>query len=166
MRLDEIRSGSRIFVDSTIFIYHFTGVSPACRVLLERCEGGDVKGLTSTVVLAEVAHRLMLVEALAQGLAPVKNLTRKLGEKPDLVRRLHVYQDQIERIPLMGIDVVPLTLKTLLGSREMRTRHGLLVNDSLVAAAAVEAEVEGLASADPHFSTLGTPKLFTPHDLV
>jgi predicted nucleic acid-binding protein len=165
LRLDEIPSGSRIFVDSTIFIYHFAGASTACRTLLERCEGGDLKGLTSTVVLAEVAHRLMIVEALTQGLAPVKNLTKKLGEQPDLVRRLHVYQEQIERIPLMGIDVVPLTLKTLLGSREMRTRHGLLVNDSLVAAAALEAGVDGLASADPHFSRLGSPKLFVPHDL-
>ena len=84
MRLDEIPSGSRIFVDSTIFIYHFAGASTACRTLLERCEGGDLKGLTSTVVLAEVAHRLMIVEALTQGLAPVKNLTKKLGEQPDL----------------------------------------------------------------------------------
>ena len=166
MKLDQIRSGSRIFIDSTIFIYHFTGASPACRTLLERCERGEVAGLTSTVVLAEIAHRLMLLEALAQGLARVKNLTRKLREKPELVRRLHLYQEQVERIPLMGVDIVPLTLKTLLGSKDVRTRHGLLVNDSLVATAAQEADVDGLASADEDFSRLGTPKLFMPHDLT
>ena len=166
MRLDQVPSGSRIFIDSTIFIYHFTGASPACRALLERCERGEVAGLTSTVVLAEVAHRLMLVEALALGLAKVKNLTGKLRQKPDVVRQLHVYQEQIERIPLMGVNVVPLTLKTLLGSRDVRKRHGLFVNDSLVATAAQEAGVDGLASADGDFSRLGAPKLFMPHDLA
>lgn len=67
MTLEEIPAGARIFIDSTIFIYHFTAASPACRTLLERCEAGDVRGLTSTAVLAEVAHRLMMSEALGGG---------------------------------------------------------------------------------------------------
>jgi len=65
----------------------------------------------------------------------------------------------------MGIDVLPLTMKTLLRSRDVRTRHGLLVNDSLVAAVAQETEVDGLASADSDFARLPAPRVFSPHDL-
>ena len=32
MKLSEIKAGSEIFVDSNIFIYHFTGVSDECMV--------------------------------------------------------------------------------------------------------------------------------------
>jgi len=114
LTLDRVPPGSRIFLDSTIFIYHATKVSLQCRSLLERCESGDVAGITSVVVLAEVAHRLMLVEAVATGLVSGKDVVKKLRARPDLVRRLHVYHDQVERVPLMGVDIVPFDVGTLL----------------------------------------------------
>jgi predicted nucleic acid-binding protein len=67
LTLDRVPRASRIFLDSTIFIYHATGASSECRSLLERCEAGEVTGVTSVVVLAEVAHRLMIIEAVAAG---------------------------------------------------------------------------------------------------
>jgi uncharacterized protein len=45
--LDQIEEGSRVFIDASIFIYHFTGMSLKCRLLLERCEQGRVAGITS-----------------------------------------------------------------------------------------------------------------------
>jgi hypothetical protein len=45
--LDLVPAGHRVFVDSTIFIYHFTGASLACRVFLERCEREEVNAFTS-----------------------------------------------------------------------------------------------------------------------
>ena len=111
-----------MFVDSTIFIYHATGASPQCRTLLERCEAGAIIGVTSVIVLAEVAHRLMAIEAVAKGLVSGKDVVKKLRARPDLVRRLHVYQEQVERIPLMGIDVIALELDILLRSTDVRRR--------------------------------------------
>ncbi len=165
MTLDRVPSASRIFLDSTIFIHHATAVSPQCRTLLERCEAGDVTGVTAVHVVAEVAHRLMMIEAVAAGLASGKELVRKLRARPDLVRRLHVYQEQIERIPLMGVDVLPLELGTLLRSAEIRRRYGLLLNDSLVVAAAQTAGVTHLASADADFNRVKELKLYRPGDL-
>lgn len=165
MKLDAVPSGTRLFIDSSIFIYHFTGASRDCRVLLERCEGGDVKGLTSVIVVAEVAHRLMMMEALARGLVRGTNLARKLRERPEVVRKLRVYQEQVERIPLMGIDVVPVDLKTLVRSAQLRNRYGLLMNDSLVATAAREEQVAALASADQDFGRIENLQLFQPADL-
>jgi hypothetical protein len=63
--LSEIPSGTRVFIDATIFIYHFTGVSPSCRSLLARCEAGQLQALTSAVAIAEVTHRLITIDAVA-----------------------------------------------------------------------------------------------------
>ena len=95
MLLDQIAAGSRVFIDSTIFIYHFTGASADCKQFLERCEGGDLKGVTSVVVLAEVAHRLMMVEAVSRGSLTTGNVVRKLRAKPELVARLETYREQV-----------------------------------------------------------------------
>lgn len=164
LTLDKISGGSRIFIDSTIFVYHFTGSSTGCRNFLERCERGEIKGISSVVVLAEVAHRLMMIEAVNRGLVSGKNLVQKLRARPDIVQKLHLYQEQVERIPIMGIEIVSLELKTFLLSDELRTQHGLLMNDSLVAASAIE-EADGIASADPDFARLHTPAHFEPSDL-
>ncbi|MBI3962637.1 MAG: PIN domain-containing protein [Deinococcus sp.] len=166
MRLDQIPSGSTLFVDSSIFIYHFTGASADCRSFLERCERGNVRGVTSVIVLAEVAHRLMMIEALARGLVPPGNLARKLREKPKIVRQLHLYQEQVEQIPLMGFQVLSLELGSLIRSAELRRRYGLLTHDALVATAALEAGLTAIASADQDFERLPDVRLFCPADLV
>lgn len=165
MTLDRIPASSRIFIDSTIFIYHFTGASAQCRELLERCEAGEVKGATSVAVIAEVAHRLMLIEAVKAGHVTAKDALKKLRDRPDVVRKLHIYQEQVERIPLMGVDVMPLEFGAMIASAAIRRRYGLLVNDSLVVAAARGAEVDGLASADSDCRTVKDVKLFQPGDL-
>jgi predicted nucleic acid-binding protein len=165
LTLESIAATTRIFLDSTIFIYHATGTSRECRGLLERCEAGDVAGVTSVVVLADVAHRLMLIEAVAAGLVSGKDVVKKLRSKPAIVSRLHVYQEQVERIPLMGVDVLPLDIGTMLRSAHVRRQYGLLVNDSLVVAAARGSGVGHLASADPDFKRVKELKVYQPGDL-
>ena len=166
MTLDRVPRASRIFLDSTIFIYHATGASSECRGLLERCEAGEVRGVTSVVVLAEVAHRLMTIEAVAAGVITGKDVVKRLRRRPDAVRRLHVYQEHVERIPLMGITVLPLEAGALLRSADIRRQYGLLVNDSLVVAAARESGIDHLASADPDFSRVKELTIFRPGDLT
>jgi predicted nucleic acid-binding protein len=107
----------------------------------------------------------MTIEAVASGLVSGKDVVKKLRARPDLVSRLTVYQEQVERIPLMGIDVIPLDLATILRSADVRSRYGLLVNDSLVIAAARGAELETLASADADFGRVEDLRLYRPGDL-
>ncbi len=165
LTLDKIKPKSRIFIDSTIFLYHFTGTSPECRNFLERCEKGEIKGISSVVVLAEVAHRLMMIEAVSQRFISGKNLVAKLRSSPETVKKLHLYQEQVDRIPLMGIEIASLELGTMLRSSILRTQYGLLLNDSLIAATALEQDTEGIASADSDFSRIKELPYFRPTDL-
>ncbi|MCP4680714.1 MAG: type II toxin-antitoxin system VapC family toxin [Desulfobacterales bacterium] len=78
MKLAEIKAGSEIFIDSNIFIYHFTGVSDECSNFLGRCERGELIAMTSVNVILEVLHRLMMVEAVRKNLVKPPNIIKKL----------------------------------------------------------------------------------------
>lgn len=163
--LDRLPDGARVFIDANIFIYHFTGLSSSCRRLLERCELGAIRGLTSVTALAEVAHRLMLIEAVSRGLATPGGVVKQLRAHPERVRELQEYQRQTARVPLMGVDVLSVTSTTWAQADLLRAELGLLVNDSLIAASAIEADAHALASADRDFERLAAVTLYTPDDL-
>jgi predicted nucleic acid-binding protein len=66
MTLDQIPAAAHVFVDSNILVYHFQphpSFGPMCQRLFERIERHDIEGYTSTTLLGELAHRLMLIEA-------------------------------------------------------------------------------------------------------
>jgi predicted nucleic acid-binding protein len=165
LTLEEIAPGARVFVDAPIFVYHFTGVSAECRDFLARCENAELDALTSSLVVAEVAHRLMTIEAVATGLVAPGNVVRKLRENPDLVRRLGRYQEQVERIPLMSVDVVAVEAGTLLRSGDVRSRYGLLVNDSLVVTSALDHGAQAIATSDRDFAAVEELRWHSPSDL-
>ena len=125
MTLSEIPRGARVFLDSSIFLHHFAGVSPQCRTLLERCERSEVRGATSALVLAEVAHRLMCLEAVAQGLVSPGQVARKLRERPEVAQKLQAHEEATAQIPLMGVEILPLDLRVLLAAGALRRRVGL-----------------------------------------
>jgi predicted nucleic acid-binding protein len=163
--LDQLDAGSRVFIDASIFIYHFTGSSLKCRQFLEGCESARFAGLTSVTAVAEVAHRLMMIEAVTKGLVSPGNVVRKLREKPSFIQELHIYQEQVELIPLMGIAVRGLDLEIMTLAAEIRRRHGLLVNDSLLSATAVREGIIDFASADSDFERVQELRIFRPDDL-
>lgn len=163
--LDALEEGSRVFLDASIFVYHFTGSSLDCRLLLEDCERGRFQGVTSVLVIAEVTHRLMTIEALAKGLITPGNPARKLREKPEIVASLHLYQEQIERIFLMGISIVGLDLAIFERAFDFRQKYGLLTNDSILAATASREGIVNMASADHDFEGVDELRAFHPSDL-
>lgn len=163
--LAQLPPGERAFIDANIFIYHFTGLSQECTAFLERCERGELSGVTSVHILLEVLHRLMMIEAVAKGLVSPGSVAKKLREKPEVVKQLSDYQAQTEAIPEMGIEVLMLTPEILRTSRSWRRRYGLLVNDSLTTALMDAKRIEALATADPDFERLEGLYLYCPQDL-
>ena len=171
-KLSEVPPGAGILIDANIFIYHFTGVSEECTRFLERCERGEVFGITGVHLLLEVLHRLMMIEAVVEGLVSPGNVAKKLRDRPEVVRKLHRYQEQGEAILGMGIEVLPLEVELIEWSRRYREGYGLLVNDSLTLALAERLGPEGggvgIATADGDLLRLGGEipfRLYAPSDL-
>jgi predicted nucleic acid-binding protein len=154
MTLDQVPAAAHVFVDSNILVYHFQphpGFGPMCHRLLERIERQDIEGYTSTNLLGELAHRLMVIEAGAlPGWAGTKVLNR-LKQQPDVVKRLILFQTAVDSALQSKIRVLTVP-PVLVGSAATLSRqHGLLTNDAVILALMQSHRLTHLASHDAHF---------------
>lgn len=163
--LTDIRAGSGVFVDANVFVYALQGQSRQCQDLLRRCAREDIFGVTTFDVVAEVTHRLMLAEAVSEGIISNKDPVRKLQEKPGKVTRLSRYWAQAESIFRMNIVLLGTNAERHRQAHLVRSRSGLLTNDSLVVAAMREYGLALLASADQHFDRVDGVARYAPTDL-
>jgi len=165
MTLADIRDGESVLIDANIFIYHFGGRSAQCRAFLERCARRELLGYTSTPTLAEVLHRLMVAEAIQMGLVDPKTAVQKLKEKPDLVKRLTRYNEDVKQIGQMNLAILSLTRGVLARSEEIRILVGLLTNDSLLVVFMRDRRLTKLATADEVFDRVPGLEVYKPTDL-
>jgi predicted nucleic acid-binding protein len=165
MTFDELDEGAAIFIDANIFIYHFVKSSPRCSSFLARSESRGVRGATSVLVLAEVSHRLMMIEAVERGLVSPGNVARKVGARTDLVRQLSNYELAVQAIYTMNLEIAPVTERTLLQGLRLQRRYGLLTNDSLIVATMLQSGVRLLATADRRFASVSEIETVMPSDL-
>lgn len=126
MRFDDLKRRQRVFIDANIFIYNFGGQSIECKELLFKCARYELRGVTSTFILAEVLHRLMVGEAIEKGLITSKNPVRKLKHHPEIIQKLSTYHSNVQRIPAMNIHIADLTLDIIQESTRVREKEGLL----------------------------------------
>jgi predicted nucleic acid-binding protein len=165
MTLAELLDSDSVFVDANVFIYHFGGRLLECKTFLERCARRELLGYTSTPILAEVLHRLMIAEAIAKGLITAKTAVRKLGETPELVKQLTQYQDDVDKIFQMNLTILALTPEIVRLSTEVRKNEGLLTNDSLVVACMRAQGLTKVATANGDFDRVIGVTVYKPTDL-
>lgn len=163
--LNELPDGVPVYVDANIFVYHFTGVSQQATQFLERCEAHELVAYTGHLVVLEVMHRLMLVEARQKGLIAGSNPVRQLSQHPDRVRQLTDYQLHVAKLPQMGVTILDLPPEYITRSAEFRQRYGLLTHDSLVALDLADHGIPWLASANGAFDRLSFVNRASPTDL-
>ena len=165
MLLEDVPHGDQIFVDANILIYHFSGVSAACRTFLQRCESKQVEAFTGVHVLLEVAHRLMLLEALHKGFVSGGQLVRKLKEQPEIVKRLQEYNRSIRQVPRLGIRVRVITSAIVRASEAVRVQEGLLTNDSITVALMRQLGLTAVATYDADLDRVENLRVYQPADI-
>jgi predicted nucleic acid-binding protein len=154
MTFTEIASGDAVFLDANTLVYHFANepeYGAACTQLIKRIEQRELRGFTSTHVLADVAHRLMTLEAISLfGWSPARiavQLRRHRREIP----KLDAHVQAIARIPLLAIQVLPTSLPLLEAATLLSKQHELLTGDALIVAVMREHGLVHLASHDADF---------------
>jgi predicted nucleic acid-binding protein len=136
------------------FVYHFSQhpqLELPCTQLFERIDRGELLGFTSTHVLAEVAHRLMTLEACTLFGWPYPGIAKRLQRHPDEVRKLSLFRSAIERVPKYRISVVTVSPSSIEAAAIISQQTGLLTNDALLAATMREHSLTKLASHDADF---------------
>ncbi|MGC8596271.1 MAG: hypothetical protein ACP5MI_11800, partial [Candidatus Kryptoniota bacterium] len=76
--------------------------SDQCVGFLRRCAERDIVGVVGLQQLAEVMHRLMMVEARENEWTSGANPVKALSERPDRVRALTRYSDAIKGLLASG----------------------------------------------------------------
>jgi predicted nucleic acid-binding protein len=162
--LPALPRGSLVFLDANIFIYGLLGESQQCLDLMERCRKEEVAGVTSSEVIGEVCHRLMVKEAVDAGLIS-RPAAYALKPKHNAIRRLRRYWDLIEQVFQLNLAVLGSDEARHRAAQQVRQRYGLLTNDSLIVAACLEHKIQSLATRDADFDRIPEMTVYRPSDL-
>jgi len=149
-----IPAGASIFVDANSLLYHFAKdpkYGAACTQLVKRVELHQVQGFASTHVRADVAHRLMTLEAISLKGWPPGGIAARLRKHHVEIPGLSVYRQAIARIPLLGVQVLAITFPMIEAATLLSHQHELLTGDALVVAAMRAQGLNNLASNDGDF---------------
>jgi predicted nucleic acid-binding protein len=149
-----IPAGAAIFLDANPLIYHFANdaiFGAACTQLIKRVELQQVHGLTSTHVLTDVIHRLMTLEAIQMFGWPPAGIASRLRKHRSEIPKLSVYRQATAGLPLLRIQVLPLTQALVEAATLLSGQYQLLTGDALVVAVMQQHRLTGIASSDADF---------------
>lgn len=151
----QIPINKAVFIDANIFIYFFTPdpiFGPECKLLMDRLSiYQDFVAFTSTHVLSEVSHQLMILEASQVFGWPLAGITGRLQKHPAEIQKLSRFRQAIDEIPRLGIEVLPIERHILPLAVSLAQLHGLLTNDAITAAVMQDQAMVHIASHDNDF---------------
>jgi predicted nucleic acid-binding protein len=165
MTFDDLLSGDAVFVDANILTYHCQPhpvLGPACTRLLQRIESQDLTGFSSTHVLAEVAHRLMTMEASVTFCWPFAGIGNRLRTNPNEVRRLSTFRVAVDALVLSKMHFLPVNAPLLARAAALSQSLGLLTNDALIVAVVQGNGLINVASHDADFDRVPGLTRFGP----
>src|SRR5947208_16806296 len=108
MNFTSIPTGDAVFVDANVLIYHFTNdpkYGTDCTQLVRRIELQQLRGFTSAHVVADVAHRLMTIEAMQRLAWPQTGLAARLRRNHGEIPKLSLCRQAVATIPRLQIQV-------------------------------------------------------------
>jgi predicted nucleic acid-binding protein len=154
MTFADLAPGASVFLDANVFVYHFEPhplLGSACNQLIQSIESDQFRGVTSTHVLSEVAHRLMALEASQlPGWTAVK-VVQRLRQNPAVLQGLTRFRLAIQTILQSRVEVVTIAPVLIDTAAAVGQQTGLLSNDALIVAVMREHGLVNLASNDADF---------------
>jgi predicted nucleic acid-binding protein len=155
MTFQSIPAGAAVFLDANVLLYaivpHPT-YGLACEGLLDRIEQQqDIQGLTSADVLADVAHRLMTIEASDRFGWPTQGIANRLRRHPNEVQQLVLPRRGLDEILAARVSILPVTGPDVSRAVDLAQQFGLLTGDALIVALMQAHGISTLASLDADF---------------
>jgi predicted nucleic acid-binding protein len=129
---------------------------------MARIDNQGVSGFTSTHILTEVAHRLMMIEAASlPGWKPTK-VKQRLLRQPAVLQQLVHFQAAVDSVLHSRLQVLPIAPSLILTATGISQATGLLSNDALIVAVMQANGLTNLASHDTDFDRVPGITRFAP----
>jgi predicted nucleic acid-binding protein len=144
-----------IFIDANLLAYFFVRRDTFAQHVaqfLKRAVDDELRIHSSTQVVSDVIHRVMLSEAVRTFKLEPSKAAQYLKTHPERVKALRENLNIPSRVyHELGINILPVTHIELHSSRRFRTEYGLLANDSIIAATMRNNKITHLATNDHDF---------------
>jgi len=154
MTFADFAANDDIFLDANTLVYHFAShqvFGAAANQLMTRIESQQLGGYTSTHVLTEAAHRLMMIEAAnLPGWKPNK-VKLRLQQQPSIRQTLTHFRSAVEAVLQSRIQTLAIAPALVLSAANISRQFGLLSNDALLVAVMQTNGLTKLASNDADF---------------
>ncbi len=169
--LASIPNDSHVFVDTMILDYHLMGRSATCTAFVRRIERNDINGYTSTQVLCELMHQLMMQDAADTKLTAKRNFNelRKVFKANSAeASKLIQYPTWFQSINQLGFKILAITRKQIVECIQIQRHHGLLTADSLHVQAMRDWKIplKHIASHDSDFDSVPMIVRWEPKDVT
>jgi predicted nucleic acid-binding protein len=158
-------SGTRCLVDANIFVYHLGVKRGDCTEFLDRVARKEIRAHVTTVIVAEVLHRQMLIEAVNKGLVSPGRALKKLKDNPTIISSLTDYAIEVEKLLRLPLSIIEVTPADLLRSHALRLASGLFVNDSINLACAERHAITDIVTHDADFGRVPGISIWGPTDV-
>ena len=161
----DLATGDSVLVDANTLIYHFgphPGFGTACRQLVGRIENQDLLGFTSTHILGEVAHQLMIAETLTWPGWSAGKVKKRLCQQPAALQTLTGFRTAVATVLQSRITVLTIAPDLLGAAATISQQYGLLTNDALTVALMQTNGLTRIASHDSDFDRVPGLTRYTP----
>jgi predicted nucleic acid-binding protein len=161
----DLAAGDSVFLDANVFVYHFAPepvLGPYCSQLLQRIENKELLGYTSVHIVAEVAHKLMTIEASTLFGWPMSGMANRLRRHPAEVMKLSAYSTALTQLGRSRIDFLEISWSVLQTASSICQQTGLLTNDALIIGVMQQHGLARLASHDSDLDGIPGVTRFAP----
>jgi predicted nucleic acid-binding protein len=154
MTFADVPANDSIFLDANTLVYHFTShqvFGPPANQLLARIENQELSGYTSTHVLSEAAHRLMMIEAASLPGWKQAKVKLRLMQQPSALQTLNQFRKAVESVLQSRIQTLTIAPFLVFSAAGISQQCGLLSSDALLIAIMQAHNLTNLASGDTDF---------------
>jgi hypothetical protein len=164
--LEALPLSSEVFIDANIFLYHIMRrpkFFPHCHDFFTAIESGAYNGFTSTLVLNEVLHKLILAEVTnTYGLRSEHDAANVLKQDPAKIRGLSQVWKNYSDIKEYPIIICSCDKSVLDMAVDLSNKYGLLISDATHLAVIESEGISNIATNDADFQRLNEINVYKP----
>jgi len=164
--LDEIDTGTTIFIDANIFLYEILDhwkYAESCNSFLEHVNMGKYHAVMSVLVCNEVFHRVMIAEVVERYEIEPKSAVNYLKKNWEVVRELNKAYDAMLNIDAIeNLEIVEIDREVYDIALEYSKKYGLLSNDAVHLATIKKHGITNIATNDRDFERIEWLNIWKP----
>ncbi len=164
--LTKLPANSTVFVDTNLLSYLYIRkdeLAQSVARFLARGSDGEIQIVTSTSVVEDVLHRVMIFEAVTRHDIEPSRAVAYLKKHPTLVRSLTKHLTIPSQLHnQFNINILAVTHADLHGSKRFCSEYGLMTNDSVIVATMQRHKIIHLATNDHDFERVQEIQVWSP----